>query len=177
MRVAVGTTSEIKLQAVVGALSKAGFVAEMRGYPTLSDVPKQPFSREEIMEGAKNRAVGAIFEDKQADYGIGIESGIFREGSLYFEIASCVIVDKNKEVAGVSFSAAVETPRSIVDKIKEKNSEAGVVVAEITGNPTKDPISYYTGGKTSRADILQDAVLLALSRHLLNPEAYKEIRN
>ena len=173
MRIAVGTTSELKLRAVSAALSRAGFIVQIQGYVVLSDVPKQPFSREEIFSGAKNRAVGAGFEDKHADYSIGIESGIFSEGNVFFEAAACVIVDRHGQVVGQSMSAAIETPKSIVERIKSEDSEAGAVVSSITGNTEKDPIVYYTGGKFTRSDLLEDAVFLALARQLLNPEAYK----
>lgn len=173
MRIAIGTTSELKLRAVANAMSRAGILAEMKSFSVPSEVSKQPFSRSEMTLGAKTRAQKALYEDGYAQYGLGIESGIVHEEGLYFELAVCVFIDREFKIAGMSFSAAVETPEKIVNLIKAENSEAGVVVGKITGNPEKDPVAYYTGGKMMREELLQDAVFLAFSRALLNPEAYK----
>jgi len=173
MNIAVGTKSELKLRAVANAFARAGLIVNVRGYKVESDVPKQPFSTEDIMLGAKNRAERALVEDGSAHYGVGVESGIIREGGAYFEIAGCILVDTSFAVVGKSFSAAVETPSKVVERIKEEDSEAGVVVGELTGNKEKDPPSYYTGGKMKREELLEDAIFIALTRSLLNPEAYR----
>ncbi|MBI2637742.1 MAG: DUF84 family protein [Candidatus Sungbacteria bacterium] len=172
MNIAVGTTSELKLRAVSSAFARAGLIVAVRGYKVESDVPKQPFSKEDIVLGAKNRAERALAEDKDAHYGIGIESGIVREGNAHFELAGIILVDKSFTVVGRSFSAAVETPAKIVESIKADDSEAGVVVGKLTGNKEKDPPSYYTGAKMKREELLEDAIFLSLSRSFLNPDAY-----
>lgn len=173
IKIAVGTTSELKLGAVARAFAKAGIDAEINGYKTESGVPKQPFSLEEIMTGAGNRARGAVAQDRNAGYGLGIESGIVEEDNgMYFELACCVLVDKDGHNPDMAFSAAVETQAKIVERIKADNSEAGEVVGKITGRPEKDPIFYYTGGRIKREEILEEVIFLTLARKFLNPGAY-----
>ncbi len=173
MKIAVGTVSNLKLQAVKMAFVYAGVTVEITGYQVKSNVPKQPFSEREITIGATNRAKNAINADSNADYGIGIESGIVLKNRKYFELATCIIVNKEGAVVGESFSAAVETPTKVIRLIQAKNSEAGTVAQELGGILDKDPLFWYTGNRMKRNLILENAVFLALAREFLNPEAYK----
>lgn len=173
MKIVVGTTSTLKLRAVQNAFNRAGVVAEITGHKVKSDVPKQPFSEKEITTGATNRAKNALTKDKNADYGLGIESGIALKNRKYFDLAACIIVNKEGAIVGEAFSAAVETPAKVVHLIKTNDSEAGVVAQELGKIQEKDPLLWYTGQRMSRDKILEDAIFLALTREFLNPEAYK----
>lgn len=173
MKIAVGTTSELKLRAVHKALNRAGIVAEITGHKVKSDVPKQPFSEKEITAGATNRAKNALTKDKNADYGLGIESGIALKSRKYFELAACIVVNQKGEIVGEAFSAAVETPAKVVHLIKANDSEAGIIAQELGGIQEKDPLLWYTGNRMTRDKILEDTVFLALCKEFLNPEAYK----
>lgn len=173
MKIAVGTTSELKLRAVKNALNRAGIVAEITGHKIKSDVPKQPFSEKEIVAGATIRAQNALIKDKNADYGLGIESGIALKNKKYFELAACIIVNQKGEIVGEAFSAAVETPAKVVHLIKANDSEAGFIAQQLGKIQEKDPLLWYTGRKMSRDKILENAIFLALTREFLNPEAYK----
>lgn len=173
MKIAVGTISALKLRAVQNALNRAGIVAEITGHKVKSDVPKQPFSEKEIIVGATNRAQNSLAKGKDADYGLGIESGIALKNKKYFELAACIIVNKKGEIVGEAFSAAVETPAKVVHLIKANDSEAGIVAQELGGIQEKDPLLWYSGKRMTRDKILEDAIFLALTREFLNPEAYK----
>lgn len=175
MKIAVGSTSELKLQSVRNAFIRAEIaIEEITGYKVKSGVPKQPFSETEIITGATNRAQNAIKESRPiADYGIGIESGIALKGKKYFELAACIVVNQKGEIVGEAFSAAVETPAKIVQLIKERDSEAGVIAQELGHLQEKDPLLLYSGERMSRNRVLENTVFLALCREFLNPEAYK----
>lgn len=173
MKIAVGTTSDLKLRAVRKAFNRAGIGAEIISRKVKSGVPKQPFSEKEIREGAANRARNAAKEASTADYGLGIESGIALKNRKYFELAACVAVNPDGEIIGEAFSAAVEIPAKVVRLIKDNDSEAGIIARELGGIQEKDPLLWYTGRKMSRDKILEDAVFLALCKEFLNPDAYK----
>ncbi len=175
MKIAIGTTSELKLRAVQNAFIRAEIVVEeIIGYKVKSGVPKQPFSETEIITGATNRAQNALKEGhSNADYGIGIESGIALKGKKYFELAACIVVNQKGEIVGESFSAAVETPAKIVQLIKMNDSEAGVIAQGLGHLQEKDPLLWYSGNRMDRYRVLENAVFLALCREFLNPEAYK----
>lgn len=173
MKIAVGTISELKLQAVQKGFARAGIVAKITSHKVKSDVPKQPFSEKEIITGATNRAQNALKENPKADYGLGIESGIALKNKKYFELATCIVVNQKGEIVGEAFSAAVETPAKVVQLIKANDSEAGIMAQELGGIQEKDPLLWYTGNRMTRDKILEDAVFLALCKEFLNPEAYK----
>ena len=183
IRIAAGTDNALKLRAISNAFYKAGVYLELEGYAVPSDVPKQPFTRQEVREGAKARARRAIEKDRSALYGIGIETGIVLEGQRasfpgltaegpFFEVACCMILNRENAIIGESWSAAVETPKKIIDLIKNENLKSFTAVQKLTGKPDEDTIRYYTGGKTNREEVLSEAVFLALAPKFINPEAY-----
>lgn len=173
MKIAVGTTSMLKLRAIQNVFTRTDIAAEITGFKVKSNVPKQPFSEKEIITGATNRAQNALNAGVNTDYGIGIESGIVLKNKKYFELAACIIINQKGEIVGEAFSAAVETPAKVVHLIKTNDSEAGVVAQELGGIQEKDPLFWYSGKRKTRDLILEDAVFLALCKEFLNPEAYK----
>jgi len=173
MEVAVGTTSELKLRAVGNAFKRAGFSPMITGHKVESGVPKQPFSEKEIVKGATNRARNALAKSNNADYGLGIESGIASKGGKYFDLAVCVVVNQAGAMAGEAFSAAVEVPKKIVHLVKTKGLESCAVAQKLGGLTEKDSLLWYTGSRLSRSQILEDAIFLALTKEFLNSKAYK----
>jgi len=185
IRVAAGTKNTLKLGAISNAFYKAGLFIEMEGHDVPSDVPKQPFTRSEVREGARARAMRAMEANTGAQLGIGIETGIIcdghgprlpgltSDGDAHFEIACCIIVDRNLRLVGEGWSAAIETPKKVIALMMNENLKSYMAVARLTGKSDADTIHYYTGGRTDRETVLSDAVFLALARVYLNPEAYQ----
>lgn len=173
MKIAVGTTSELKLRAIQKAFNRAKIVVEITSHKVKSDVPKQPFSEKEITAGATNRAKNALTKEKNADYGLGIESGIVLKNRKYFDLAACVIANQKGEIVGEAFSAAVEVPLKIISRVKNEDLESCAVAQKLGNLREKDSLLWYTGNRLSRSPVLEDAIFLALAREFLNPEAYK----
>lgn len=174
LKIAVGTTSELKLRAVKNALAKAQIYAEIQGHKVESGVPKQPFGEDQIMTGAYNRAVNALRKDSRASSAIGIESGIITKYLKYFDIAYCVVINRGEEVVGESFSATLEIPTNVVRLINAGEfADAGVAAQELGGTKEKDPLTWLSGNKMQRNELLEDAVFLALIRKFLSPKAYQ----
>jgi len=174
MKIAVGTTSEFKLRAVISAFSRGGIGAEVKGFKVDSGVEKQPFGFDEIDFGAYTRAKNALAQDPEADYGLGIESGIItKEPFQYFDLACCIIVSREGNRVGKSYSAAIEIPQNVVRIINGEGLDAGEVVQRLGGVKEKDPTLWLSGGRLSRDKTIEDAVFLALAREFLNPKAYQ----
>ncbi|RFB66027.1 DUF84 family protein [Bacillus sp. dmp5] len=73
MKVVVGSKNKTK----VGAVEKVWKDAEITSLSVPSGVSAQPFSDEETMQGAINRAKRAL-EDGEAPIGIGLEGGVMK---------------------------------------------------------------------------------------------------
>ena len=73
LRAAVGTVNPAKVQAVEMVLHNESF--HVVAVDVSSDVSAQPFSDEETIQGAINRAVKAL-KETGADIGFGLEGGV-----------------------------------------------------------------------------------------------------
>lgn len=73
MKVVVGSKNQTK----VGAVKEVWKEANITAISASSGVAAQPFSDEETMQGAINRAKRAL-EKEQADIGIGLEGGVMK---------------------------------------------------------------------------------------------------
>jgi len=73
LRVAVGSKNPAKIKAVHAAFERMQMEVEVVGIDVPSGVAAQPFSDEETITGAVNRAKAVIGD---FDYGIGLEGGV-----------------------------------------------------------------------------------------------------
>lgn len=174
MKLAIGTTSKLKLRAVRSALARAQINSEVQGHKVESGIPEQPFGEEEITTGAYNRAVNALRKDPGANGAIGTESGIITKGLKYFDIAYCVLINREGKIAGESFSATLEIPAKVVRLINAgEYADAGIAAQELGGVKEKDPLIWLSGNRMQRNELLEDAIFLALIREFLSPKAYQ----
>lgn len=126
MKVAVGSTNPVKIQAVSKAFKKVWPKKkwEVIGIKVPSGISDQPMSDEESIKGATNRARRAI-KKLNADYGVGLEGGIHKIGKKWFDCGWMVVIDK-KGGLGIGSSARIETPKVMIKMIK-KGMELGDV--------------------------------------------------
>ena len=169
IKVALGTTSELKIRATKQAFEKYD-LADVKGVKTDSNVSDQPFGYGEIISGARNRARSALADKaiNDASLGIGIESGLIEisELSQYFDIPCvCVLDEAGKE--SIAFGSGYRVPDWAVEKIKEEKTELG----EVISTHEKDPIGYLSNGKLNREEIICQAVEVALAE-MFNKKKY-----
>jgi inosine/xanthosine triphosphatase len=160
MKIAIGTTSELKIRALKAALEKLGIEVEIAPVKTESGVSNQPFGYKESTKGARNRASSAL-EKENADMALGVESGLIEIEGNYFDIA-CVYIKTKEGEESVSYSSGYFTPKWIVEEIKEKNTEYGHITQRLSGDVEKDPLKYFSEGKMKREELLSQAIEIAL---------------
>ncbi len=177
MIINVGSKNKNKILAVREIIQDYDFLkdAKVVGADVLSNVPEQPKSLEETVDGAKSRSKNAF---QNCDYGIGIESGLMKvSGSKtgVMDITACAIFDGKKYHLGLS--SAFEYPKKVVDEIFTHNLDASQAFKRV-GLTKKEKIgaeegiiSVLTGGKIDRKQYTQQAIQMALI-HLQNPELY-----
>ena len=173
MKVAVGSANPVKIQAVREVFREVfGEKVEITSVKVDSGVPTQPF-KEDTIKGALNRAKNAL-KLTDADFGVGIESGVMKFGEKWYNFGFIAIIDKKGNV-GTGTSGWFECPISVLREL-EKGKELGQVMSEITGQPNlqrrEGAIGILTKGKITRKELYKHGLFMALAR-FLSPEIFK----
>lgn len=173
MKVIVGSTNPVKINAVKRAFENYFYELEIQGCKTESGVSKQPLSADESYQGAYNRAK-ACLRVKNCDFGVGIEGGI---EEFTFGTTTCgfvVILGKNRE-EGIGMSARMLLPSRFVAELKKGKKELGELMDEVTGeNNIKQKGGMFgvlSKGVVDREDAYFQAVVFALSK-IVSKEFY-----
>ena len=125
IRIAVGSLNPVKLEGVRLAASRAFPKARTEVLPVDADsaVGDQPVGFDEIWTGAGNRAKGAHGRFPDADYCVGLESGLIEFGERYFDIQFCALYDGKRMSAGCSMGFPL--PPKVREGIFGKGKESG----------------------------------------------------
>ena len=167
MKVLIGTKNPGKIQGAEEAFKKYFENIEITGIPVSSDVSDEPVDLE-IYNGARNRVNNLINYAKEnnieADFFLGIESGITNLLGKWIIINVAVIKDKNGyESWGTS--PAFPVPDKYVDEII--NTDLGQVMDKIFKQNdlrnSKGGISFLTHGVLDRIELTRDAFIMAIT--------------
>lgn len=155
----MSTTSVIKHTAVSRAMRRVGIPVRVNGAKVESGVNEQPLTIEETYEGAINRHANLHKLGERAAYYATIESGqhpAHPDHSLFG--CAVVVLERAGEQAKVGIDLDLEFPQAMLDKVPSEYPDLGVLVQAEYGAPHKDPYPYFTGGKLTRAKMLEEAV-------------------
>ena len=161
MRVAVGSTNPVKVDAVERTLER--FDPTVTAVDVDSGVPEQPWSVAETVEGAENRALRAL-EAADADYGVGLEGGVARfdgvPGLSLIMWAAATDGDRIERGAGPTLRLPDEIARRLED-----GAELGPVMDDVLGTEgiaeSRGAAGALTDGLTDRTGALGEAVACA----------------
>lgn len=157
----VSSTSPVKHRALSRGLRRAGIRAQIKGVEVPSGVEEQPMSIEESYEGATNRHQNmvALLGHVTTGYMATIESGLHmaHPDHNYFG-CNVVVLQKVGEERHIGVNMDIEFPRSMTDKIPSEYADIGVLVQQVYGSKLKDAYPFLTGGKLTRAKILENSV-------------------
>jgi len=161
MRVAVGSTNKVKLEAVKEAIGSAGIKGEVVAVDAKSGVPDQPFCYQ-TFQGAKNRAEGALLISR-ADLAIGIEGGVCDYAGRMLAFAVVYVASKGGE-RNFAFSAAFTLPETMADLIrrgKELGEATDLVFSTSDSKHNEGAVGHLTKVIT-RKDLYVQPVIMAL---------------
>jgi inosine/xanthosine triphosphatase len=172
VRIAVGSTNRIKVQAVeeVVSLFPEFATAEVISYAASSEVSRQPISWRETTEGARNRAKNCF---DTHEYSIGIESGLFFREE-WFNVVAVVVYDGKKFFTG--YSSIFSVPVRMIDYVLsgmemcEATQAVGLSEDAYIGH-REGVISKLTAGNVVRLDLVKQGLLCALPA-VLFPDLY-----
>ncbi|KAM0355636.1 hypothetical protein ACHAPU_000021 [Fusarium lateritium] len=137
---------------------------DFQGVSVDSNVSDQPFSDEETLTGAANRAKNAQKAKPEADFWVGIEGGVELHNDSICSFAWIVITGKDGKV-GKARTAAYFLPEKTCKLLKE-GVELGhaddVVFGQTDSKNKQGSVGLLTGGIVDRAAYYTQAVILAL---------------
>lgn len=177
MKILIGTQNPGKVQGAKEAFERYFTDFEIEGIPVSSDVSDEPVN-DEIYTGAKNRVDNLIKYSKEnnidADYYLGIESGITNLLGKWVIINIAVIKDKNGyESWGTS--PAFPVPDKYVKEIID--TDLGKVMDNLFNQTEirkgKGGIGFLTHDKISRFDLTRGAFTMALTQ-FINDDIWKD---
>lgn len=164
IRVAVGSTNKVKLDAVRNIFTQAFGLIEVVGVEPDQKVENQP-REERTIQGSIQRAKNAL-EKTKADYGVGVEAGLFYNRLLnkHLDIQYCAVVDSSGKMTvghGPGFEYPPEVVRAVLDggTVGDKMSE--ITEIEEIGHKMGS-IGYLSDGMIDRTSLTEIAVLMAL---------------
>lgn len=173
MKVHVGSQNKVKVEAVQEILQEYPHLkeAEVVALDVSSGVGDQPKSLEETVEGAINRAKGAL---QDATYGFGIESGLMKvpgTKSGFMDVCVCAIYDGSDHHLGLS--SAWEAPKEVMDymlndglDMNDAAYKAGLTSSLKVGSE-EGLVGVVTKGRLKRKAYTKEAIRAALI-HLEN---------
>lgn len=174
VRIAVGSDNPVKVEAARRAAAKLFGEADVRGFAVGTGVPLQPFERATWV-GAATRARGALDAWPEADFGLGVEAGLFDIDPLgtVFDVQACVVLDHAGRAThgqGPGFAY----PPDVVAKLREGRT-VGEVIGEMSGvsdvGKKAGAVGWLSRGHFTRTALTEPAILMAFLPRL-RPELY-----
>jgi inosine/xanthosine triphosphatase len=180
----VASKNPVKIQAAQDGFARMfpGEEFAFGAVETPSGVSDQPFSSQETLQGAFNRALSARLLMPQADYWIGIEGGVeeqpgtlLPEGLRSASLAAFawVVVLSEHQVGKGSTGMFFLPPRvaELVRAGKELGEADDIVFGRVDSKRENGAVGLLTGDALDPAGFYEQAVLLALIP-FRSPELY-----
>lgn len=163
MKVAVGSKNKVKVNAVQQVLTEAEIVS----LSVQSHVSAQPFSDEETLQGASNRAKLALIEGK-ADIGIGLEGGVMHTDHGLFMCNWGALATKEGKLF-IAGGARMKLPDEFIQPLEE-----GKELSEVMEDYTKQrdirsnegAIGIFTNNYVDRTDLFVHVVKLLVGQYM-----------
>lgn len=164
--VIVGSTNPVKLETAKEAFAIAFHDEQFEfvTYAAESGIPDQPFGSEETKRGAKNRADACINVHPDADFFVGLEGGIEKDGDELWAFAWMCVRDKDSTVGYGRTGSFLIPPK--VSELIQKGEELGYATDIALGSDNskhkEGTIGILTNGAVTRKDFYREAMLFAL---------------
>ena len=171
--ISIGTTNKAKILAVQTVFKTVFESCTFQTVNTPSNVSAQPCSDEETVEGAKNRALGALQHvdtqtNSSPEFGIGLEGGVkeFHSNMFVCNWVALAVRDGPVFVAG---GAQIPLPEHIANSIRA-GKELGPLMDEYAQahdtRQNKGAIGIFTDGLVNRSDMFEHIVRLVVGQYL-----------
>jgi inosine/xanthosine triphosphatase len=175
--IVVASRNPVKVQAALGGFQRMfpGQEFDIQTVSVQSEVSDQPFSSEETLKGAHNRAANAARLFPSADFWVGIEGGV--EENPDGLVAFAWIVIQSTDLIGKGRTGTFFLPPDVsywVRQGKELGEADDIVFSRTNSKQENGAIGILTGDVIDRAQLYEMAVILALVP-FKNPALYREL--
>ncbi len=165
LRLMITSTNPVKVAAAVDGLKQMFPDKDIKplSISVLSDVPDQPMSDAETLEGAHNRVNNAMRAHPAADLWIGLEGGV---QVINDELAAFAwVVVRSKEFVGKARSGTFFLPKAVAELV-EQGIELGMADDMVFGSKNSKQaggaVGLLTQNVLDRKSLYEQAVVLAL---------------
>lgn len=170
--IAVGSTNPSKLKGVERVAKRIFKKFKLHGIEVKTKIPPQPFE-EETIAGAVERA--RIAREKfKADYGVGLESGLFKFSDKFFDCQWCAVYDG--ETTTLGFSMGFEVPEQLVEEMRREGKTMNDIFEKLSRvdeiGRKKGAIGYLSKGLAERREMSEQAFLCAMIPRLAGANKY-----
>lgn len=173
--VAIGSRNKAKIEAVMRAFSE--WRIELLSVDTNSGVSPQPFSDEETLQGAMNRAVQAR-KMIDADLGIGLEGGVISWNNQLWICNWGVMTNRDRQI-WTAGGARIPLPQEIIEPLRS-GIELGVIIDEYSGlkgvRSNQGTIGILTDGQIDRATMFEQVCRLLVGQALYDYHRLPKIK-
>lgn len=163
MKIAIGTTNKAKVSAIQEAFQHFNAIFTCEDVP--SQVSPQPFSDQETLQGAMNRAVNARKQGK-ADIGIGLEGGVLEAPQGIFLCNWGALTDG--EITVVASGAKILLPEEFELPLIN-GVELGKIMNEFTKKENirenEGAVGIFTNGYVDRKEMFVHVTKLLLGQY------------
>lgn len=112
--VCIGSANPVKIRGVIDAFNKFYVVRKARFNKVETGIPPQPMGLDQIIEGAKRRAI--LCMDRDCDFGVGIEAGFYLLGEEPYDVEVAYIMSRDGRYS-MGLSPSFPIPRRIYRSI------------------------------------------------------------
>ncbi|MGX1982333.1 inosine/xanthosine triphosphatase [Thermolongibacillus altinsuensis] len=177
-KIAIGTRNQTKIAAVQAVFPKEAYEFVFSNVP--SGVSNQPFSDEETLQGAINRAKNIVIKE-DADIGIGLEGGVVVDQNKTMWLCNWGALVDRSGIVVVASGARIPLPSEVADELMN-GKELAEVMDEYTGKrnirTNEGAIGVFTNGFVNRTEMYVHIVkLLAGQYEFLIRKDEKEYEN
>ena len=173
MKILVGSTNPVKLEASREAFALVDGSPSVREYDVDSGVSDQPTDDSEAIEGAKNRA-REVNKREKGDFAVGLEGSVSDTKYGMFLTGWAFLLDSDAS-SYIGGGGRLMLPEPIAESIR-KGQELGPLMDELTGrNKVKEgvgAIGVFTNGIITRQQAYRNALIFALAKYM-NPQLYR----
>ncbi|MBS4208636.1 DUF84 family protein [Bacillus sp. FJAT-50079] len=154
MIVSIGSKNQAKVKAVTDTLHEMGYTASIVPIDAPSNVSNMPFSDEETMQGAINRAQYCL-KHSEAELAFGLEGGVMETafGLFLCNWGALAVRDKDVFLAG---GARIKLPEEIAQRLRA-GEELGPLMDEYSNRvnvrSNEGAIGIFTNGAVNRSEM------------------------
>lgn len=164
MKIVIGTKNPAKVQAVHAAFKD--YHPEYVSLKVPSGVSEQPFSDEETIKGAINRAFSAL-ENGEGDIGIGLEGGVHQQenGLFLCNWGALAVKGEPPIIAG---GARIPLPEEIAEKLRA-GEELGPIMDDFARRENiskkEGAVGVFTNGRVDREEMFTHVTKLLVGQY------------